>query len=294
MFEERMIGGSPQIERQSPSTSAGSRWQTADPVNIVACKLGMPGFPYVIIKLQTNNREIALGTAGDISPLQRQEQPTSDLYRAGIDAHCALPSNMPAEEPRGETSAFERGHSALSPARKLHKGKKAETKVRREKRMGQSIGSANHRRRSSVKPTNGTSKDTGTHRRSDADVFESFRRYSFIPIEVWTAGKAHRASLPSRGVEEARLQTAVRGRQQSSRDLLQGILDRAPTTSHRIPRSATHAGVVARRDSRRPSPAHESEPCVEDRHPHVCLDELLTPVSVSCNSSPPPRVTEMP
>lgn len=199
---------------------------------------------------------------------------------------------MMAVEARGKKPDFDRGHSPLSLARKYGKGGKAETKVRREKRMGLSIGSANHRRRSSVKPTDGTSKDTSTHRVLDANMFESLRRYSFMPVEARTSKNAHRASLPSGRVEEVRTSYTARGRQQSSRDILQGILDRAPTSPRRIPRSATHAGVVARRDSRRQSPSHENEPCVEDRHPHVCLDELLTPVSSSCNSSPSPWLVE--
>lgn len=155
--------------------------------------------------------------------------------------------------------------------------------------MGRAIGSASHRRRSSVKPAGSLSMSRATDERNGpgTGIFETLRRYSLMPFEDQTPERARQASRPPEAAEEVPLLASPAGRErtQSSRDLLQDILDRAPVPPPRTSQwvaTATPARKASRK-RRDTDTAHDVvvQPCAEDWRPHVCLDEQSTPVDGS-------------
>ncbi|KAI0839637.1 hypothetical protein F5Y06DRAFT_11453 [Hypoxylon sp. FL0890] len=209
----------------------------------------------------------------------------SDLYACGVDAHCGVDVPKPLEileesprqtpDPIGE-SPFRTPELQWS----THPNEVSETSGLK---TGRAIGVSAHCRRSSAKPMEARNSDAGH------GLLDKLRRYSFMPLLEQTPESIRGASLPTRTWAEVPLYEDG-GRRRSSKQVLQGILDRRPVPKKRswkLSRSSSRSGArggrkrtISSAQNRRRSGLDRMS-CSEDHHPHICMDEQLTPFSES-------------
>ncbi|KAI1380545.1 hypothetical protein F4677DRAFT_441858 [Hypoxylon crocopeplum] len=203
----------------------------------------------------------------------------SDLYAHGIDAHCGVdvpkPLEVLEESPRQTPvpiDDFPFPKVGLRWSQKLLERPDADSKE-----SGGLIGAAAHRRRSTVKPVEA---------RTNYGLLDELRRYSFMPLLDRTPENVRGALPPIRTGAEIPLREEG-GRKQSSKELLQGILDRRPASnrpSRESSRKSLGYGLLGRQkrtEQKRSSGALSRVSCSEDQTPHICMDEQLTPLSGS-------------
>ncbi|KAI2628626.1 hypothetical protein GGR54DRAFT_636341 [Hypoxylon sp. NC1633] len=210
----------------------------------------------------------------------------SDLYAHGVDAHCGMdipkPLEMLEESPRQTpvpVDNFPFPDTGPRWPHDLNEGLEIGSK-----KTGSAIGAASHRRKSASKPIEARSPDQGR------GLLDQLRRYSFMPLLDHTPESIREASPPTRTWAEIPLR-GDGGRKQSSKELLQEILDGKPASnrSSRVSsQGSSRSGFLRRRKrtnsgkaQKRPSGAPGRVSCSEDQTPHICVDEQLTPLSGS-------------
>ncbi|KAI1777411.1 hypothetical protein F4818DRAFT_457267 [Hypoxylon cercidicola] len=244
----------------------------------------MTSFPKLLSRSSTSDWLTPLGLFGESSVAQHRATMT-DLYTRGIDAHSGVnvpkPLEILEESPRQTPTPDEYFPFAISESEWCKKLSEApETR----KKTGRALGAASHRRKSTFKATDARGSEP------KYGLLDKLRRYSFMPLSEQTPEGVREASPTPETQAEVPLQ-AEGGRKSSSKEMLQGIIDRKPLSNRpsrrssrmssqfRIPgqRKMTGSGSSQKRQG---SPGRRVS-CSEDQTPHVCMDELLTPLSGS-------------
>lgn len=275
--------GPPREQRRSASEPVSPRASSGDLKSSVSRHRdgSMTCFPGLPSRSSTADWLTPLGLFGESNMSQRGST-MSDLYVLGIDAHSGASAPKPLEILEESPSLAPAPISDFpfqspGPQWPTQGDKGPDTLLK----PGSAIGASTHRRKSSFKPTD-MPKPHANH-----GLLDTLRRYSFMPLSDQTPENIREAS-PSPPVQPW-TDLPLRedgGRKQSSKDLLQEILDRKPTSRG-----------LSRRSSRKPSQLHieienrsragtgssrrsglDRMSCSEDQTPHICMDEQLTPL----------------
>ncbi|KAI1141386.1 hypothetical protein F5Y05DRAFT_259503 [Hypoxylon sp. FL0543] len=241
-------------------------------------------FPRLPSRTCTSDWLTPLGFFGE-SNLSQHRATMSDLYACGVDAHCGVdipkPLEMLEESPRQTPVPIDE-----SPFRTpelqwpTHPNEGSEPSGFKP---GRAIGVSAHCRRSSAKPMEARGSDV------NHGLLDKLRRYSFMPLLDHTPESIRGASLPTRTWTEVPLYEDG-GRRRSSKQLLQSILDRRPAPkrmSWKLSRKSSRSSAQARRKrtisstQKRRTSGLDRMSCSEDHHPHICMDEQLTPTPFS-------------
>ncbi|KAI0888336.1 uncharacterized protein GGS22DRAFT_96156 [Annulohypoxylon maeteangense] len=198
----------------------------------------MTCFPKLPSRTSTTDWLTPLGLFGE-SNMSQHKATMSDLYVLGIDAHSG------ADVPKPLEILEESPPPTLAPSEDFlfqSSGPQWPTQVDKGSdthlKAGSAIGVSAHRRKSSIKPIEAP-KPHQNH-----GLLDTLRRYSFMPLSDQTPENIREASPPARTLADLPLREDG-GRKQSSKDLLQEILDRKPPSKR-----------SSRRSSRRPSHVH--------------------------------------
>ncbi|KAI1763353.1 hypothetical protein GGR53DRAFT_467391 [Hypoxylon sp. FL1150] len=154
----------------------------------------------------------------------------------------------------------------------------------RDKKPGRALGAAAHRRKSTFKPTEAQSS------KPSYGLLDKLRRYSFMPLSDQTPESIRKVSPPPQTQDEVSLQVGG-GRKSTSKEMLQEIISRKPASnkpSRRSSRMSTRSRTRSQQKrtssgtaQKRQSAGGSRVSCSEDQIPHVCMDEVLTPLSGS-------------
>lgn len=245
----------------------------------------MTCFPKLASRTSTSDWLTPLGLFGE-SSLNQHRSTMSDLYARGVDAHSGgnnpKPLEMLEESPRQTPTPIEDFPFAVSESewsRKLDKTSEAW-----DKKAGCALGAASHRRKSTLKLAEAQGSEP-VH-----GILDKLRRYSFMPLSDQTPESIRKVSPPPQAQAEVVLQ-AEGGRKSTSKEMLQGIIDRksiSNKSTRRPSRMSTRSRTRSQRNrtgsgtaQKRQSAASGRVSCSEDQTPHVCMDEMLTPLSGS-------------
>ncbi|KAI1087215.1 hypothetical protein F5B19DRAFT_486874 [Rostrohypoxylon terebratum] len=270
-----MLG--PREQRRSASEPVSPRASSGDLKSGVGRRRDGPGLRS---RSSTADWLTPLGLFGESNMSQRGSM-MSDLYVLGVDAHSGANTQKPLEvlkEPPLVAPAPIDGFlfKSKGPQWPTHRGEGPDALLK----PGSAIGASTHRRKSSFRPIESTKPHT------NHGLLDTLRRYSFMPLSDQTPENIREASPPAQTCTDLQLREDG-GRKQSSKDLLQEILDKKP-----MPKK------LSRRSSRKPSQPHIENPnrsrtgtassrksgmgrmsCSEDQTPHICMDEQLTSLS---------------
>ncbi|KAI0113071.1 hypothetical protein F4814DRAFT_460300 [Daldinia grandis] len=212
-------------------------------------------------------------------PEQREIIP--DLYARGVDAHCGVNVPRPLEilEESPRQTPVPPTDPPFRDSMPQWPGKLNEKPEKLSRKTGRAIGASSHRRKSSFKPPGFRSSST------NYGLLEKLRRYSFMPLLDQTPESSRKILPLPRAWDELPLREG--GRRNSSKALLQGLLDGKPA-SNKSSRKSSGSGTRRQRKKtgssatqRRQNAGAGRMSCSEDQTPHICMDEQLTPFSGS-------------
>ncbi|KAI4861291.1 hypothetical protein F4820DRAFT_464872 [Hypoxylon rubiginosum] len=280
----------PRNQRRSTSEPVSPRASFRNLKSSVPRRDGsMTCFPKLLSRSSTSDWLTPLGIFEESSLTQYRatmRATMSDLYARGVDAHSGAnvskPLEMLEESPRQTPAPVEYFPFTVSESewsRKLSEAPEAW-----DKKTGRALGAASHRRKSTFKPTEARSSEP-RH-----GILDTLRRYSFMPLSDQTPESIREVSPIPETQAEVSLQ-AEGGRKRSSKEMLQGIINGKPVSnkpSRKSSRVSSGSNVQGQRretgswttQKRQSGPAGRVS-CSEDQTPHVCVDELLTPLSGS-------------
>ncbi|KAI1416379.1 hypothetical protein F5Y13DRAFT_205260 [Hypoxylon sp. FL1857] len=274
-----------QSQRRSVSEPISPRASFGDLKKLAARRRdgSMTCFPKLPSRMCTSDWLTPLGLFGELN-LSKHRATMSDLYAHGVDAHCGVdipkPLEILEESPRQtpvpiDNVSFQTPESqwCTRPSKGLETG---------YLKSGRAIGVSTHCRKSSTKLME-TRKSDPNH-----GLLDKLRRYSFMPLLDLTPENIRGASLPTRTRSEVPLYKDG-GKKRSSKELLQGILDRRPVpkkSSRKSSQRSSRSGTRGRRkttisSAQKRRSGLDCMSCSEDHHPHICMDEQLTPLSGS-------------
>ncbi|KAI0178696.1 hypothetical protein GGR52DRAFT_569603 [Hypoxylon sp. FL1284] len=245
----------------------------------------MTCFPKLLSRTSTSDWLTPLGLFGE-SSLNQHRATTSDLYACGVDAHCGTnipkPLGMLEESPRQTPAPVEDFQFTIPESIWFKKSEAAEIP---DENTGHALGISSHQRKSLAITAVVRSPET-----KPDGLLDQLRRYSFMPL-VEQMPESIRRESRTVGKRVATSLQADWGRKSLSQEMLQGIMNwnsssnktsRAPSG---VSSSLQFLGQQTRTGSQT-TQKWQSVPagrvsCSEDQVPHVCMDELLTPLSGS-------------
>ncbi|KAI1174376.1 hypothetical protein F4777DRAFT_387753 [Nemania sp. FL0916] len=240
----------------------------------VAAITPMTSFPRLISRSCTNDWLTPLGLFDEIESgeLFGCQTMISELYSRGVDAHSGVGiyDPLPVLEERSHTNSTSLSRSPLQThlsstlENENHCSFKAEDEGQRmSRKLGCSMGVASHKRI-------GQRVQHDQHKGANENIFGGLDNYNLIPKWEQTLDQLAQPSWTEIAVEESR------ERKRSSRDLLQGILQKSELSTTNLRRSKAspraqrtiQQGKCSERRGKCPR-----LPCSEDGEPHVCLDD---------------------
>lgn len=214
--------------------------------------------------------------------MQLVETATDDLYHHGVDAHCGNPSRSSVvfvedepQKPRhcnhnmfGE-NPFCTDHEDAAEDRLA--GCPRSSVI--EKRLGTSIGTAAHRRKSSQIGSIATSGHSESHDSLVPGIIEKIRKSGH---KIFHRNRPHKSDdlnsgefgTPRNSPEEAHPTSKAR-----SRDSI--TMERTPP----LPQVDRNGIYEAMTGSKMRKQRKRADTCSEDHRPHMCEEDLLTPMS---------------